>query len=104
MKMITWHYVLALETLKQNKMQYIEFKNKAICLVYHRGKVGAIDDNCPHQQASLSLGRLVNGYVYCPWHKIGFHFATGEALNYTVNAKSYPVKVKEDGIYIGLES
>jgi phenylpropionate dioxygenase-like ring-hydroxylating dioxygenase large terminal subunit len=36
------------------------------------GQVAALPDRCPHRQAPLSKGRLVNGNLQCPYHGMEF--------------------------------
>lgn len=36
------------------------------------GKVNALLDDCPHRHAKLSLGKVVDGNIQCPYH--GFEF------------------------------
>lgn len=54
------------------------------------GRVGALLDRCPHRGATLSLGRVVDGCVECPFH--GWRFSVDGAcravpLNETTPAR-----------------
>ncbi|MBI5370185.1 Rieske 2Fe-2S domain-containing protein [Candidatus Uhrbacteria bacterium] len=44
---------------------------------YH-GKVCALLDRCPHQGGPLSQGKIVEGYVICPWHGYQFDVENGK--------------------------
>ena len=44
------------------------------------GQLYAIDDQCPHQQASLATGTLDGSTVTCPWHGWSFDVRTGKGV------------------------
>ncbi len=37
------------------------------------GEVVALTDRCPHRFAPLSMGKIVNGCVECPYHGLRFN-------------------------------
>lgn len=39
-----------------------------------KGEICVMLDRCPHRSSKLSIGRIVNGCIQCPFH--GFEFAT----------------------------
>jgi len=69
------------------------------------GEVLAVDDECPHARASLSEGYVDGDVVECPWHLSKFRISTGEVLSLPATAaiRTYPVLVKEDGVYVEVE-
>ncbi len=74
------------------------------------GSVAALDDRCKHRGASLSLGRLSNNCVACPFH--GFEFAgDGECKRLPVlgpdakipkalHARAYEIREKDQWIWL----
>lgn len=76
-----------------------------------RGEWFATQNLCPHKQQMVlsrgmigSAGDACEPKVACPFHKKTFSLLTGECLNgddYTI--KTYPVKVEEGRVYIGIE-
>ncbi len=48
-----------------------------ICLVNLNGELSALDNLCPHQQASLGQGWIEGETVVCPWHAWTFNVKTG---------------------------
>ena len=74
------------------------------------GKVGLLDEYCPHRNASLGLGRVEGGGIRCIYH--GWKFAVDGTVLETPNvadpafkqrfkAKSYPVR-EAGGLDLGL--
>jgi len=49
----------------------------AITVFRDAGAFYALDDTCPHEQASLGEGWLENGEIECPLHQSRFRLATG---------------------------
>ena len=76
-----------------------------------RGQWYATQNLCPHkQQMALSRGMIgstgpeCEPKVACPFHKRTFSLLTGDCLtgdDYRI--RTYPVKVKEGKVYVGLE-
>ncbi|MBL7788925.1 MAG: Rieske (2Fe-2S) protein [Chitinophagales bacterium] len=50
---------------------------KEYCIVNLDGKIYAIDNICPHQGASLSLGEIKGEEIICPLHQWRFNVKTG---------------------------
>ncbi len=68
-----WYAVLESPEVKAGKPA--SFKRLGHNLVFWRtekGKVVAMEDRCPHRQAALSPGKIVNGNIECPFHGIQF--------------------------------
>lgn len=71
-----WHPVLAADELPADGLRAVTLLDED--LVLWRGADGAVlalRDQCPHRGTRLSLGRVVDGHVECPYH--GWQFAGG---------------------------
>ena len=44
------------------------------------GELFAVEDNCPHANATLSGGRFRNGFYACPHHGARFELSTGKSM------------------------
>ena len=78
---------------------------RKICIAKFQNQFFAFTNKCPH-----ASGLFVNGYidavgnVVCPIHRYKFSIRTGK--NVTGEGyflKHWPVEIKEDGVYVGLE-
>ena len=60
---------------------------------------------CPHAGAPMTDGYITGGCnIVCPVHNLKFNLKNGRDVNgegYTL--KTYPVEVREDGVYLGVE-
>jgi nitrite reductase/ring-hydroxylating ferredoxin subunit len=67
------------------------------CLARTRdGEIFRFRRYCPHQGADLSLGRLIDDQVVCPWHNLPFDLRSGQAACSAVGSlRSKPCEVHE---------
>lgn len=65
----------------------------------------ATDGFCTHESVHLSGGFVMDGIVECPKHNGRFDYRTGQAKGapVCVNLKTYPVKVQDGLVLIGVE-
>lgn len=89
--------------LADKKPTLLEVGNLRICLVRMGDVFFAVSDACPHNGESLSKG-TVNfiGEVVCPWHGYRFNLKTGQCAERCPDLVTYPVKISEEGFFIGL--
>jgi phenylpropionate dioxygenase-like ring-hydroxylating dioxygenase large terminal subunit len=101
-----WYAVLSSKEVKKNKL--IGVTRCGEKLVFWRrkdGSIGCIADKCCHRGASLSLGKVVNEHVQCPFHgfeyddsgKVTFIPANGRVTPVPDNFKVNSYGVKERG-------
>ncbi len=65
------------------------------------GQLFAIDDQCPHQKASLATGELDGSTVTCPWHGWSFDVRTGNGVGRPGSrVDSFDVSVDGDEFFI----
>ena len=78
---------------------------RRICIARFNQKLYAFSNKCPH-----ASGLFINGYidavgnVVCPVHRYKFCMRNGR--NVTGEGyflKNWPVEIRDDGIYVGLE-
>lgn len=101
----TYHSLAKSDELEESKGRPYELDGHRIALVRHEGTVFAIDDLCPHADASLAFGPVENGCIACPWHYAEFRLSTGEALSGPTprGIRTYAVREIEGEVSICLE-
>ena len=64
----------------------------------------ATDGLCTHQRIPLAGGLVMDDVIECPKHNGRFNYKTGVALGAPacVNLQTYPVRVEDGRIFIGL--
>ncbi len=109
-KVLTWFYACSAKDVPQNGGVCVKYKNEQIALFHftRRDEWYATQNECPHRmQMALSRGMIgtqgEEPKVACPFHKRTFSLKTGECLNGEECAiKTFPVKVEEDKVFIGI--
>ncbi len=67
-----WYAVTTSETLKDTPLRRWLFGEPVVVYRDAGGSIAVLADNCPHRNAPLSLGMLVDGALQCTYH--GFRF------------------------------
>jgi nitrite reductase (NADH) small subunit len=107
---IIWIKACRIQDVPANGGVCVQHKDEQIALFYfmRRNEWYATQNMCPHrQQMALSRGMIgsQNGEpkIACPFHKKTFSLATGQCLTGDECAiKTYPVKVLDDIVFIGI--
>ncbi|SEB26223.1 MULTISPECIES: thiamine pyrophosphate-dependent enzyme [unclassified Mycobacterium] len=99
---LNWHKAADAGQLDDGEVAMCPVGIKTVALTKLDGRYGAIDNRCPHQGGPLGQGTLENDKIRCPWHGFDFDPFTGEAAGGPdFNVRTYPVEVRDDGIYVG---
>ena len=110
-KTFTWFNACHAADVPANGGVCVKYGDTQIALFYfaRRGEWYATQNQCPHRmQMALSRGMIGSQQdepkVACPFHKKTFSLSTGECLNGDeCSIKTYPVKVENGKIFIGIE-
>jgi 3-phenylpropionate/trans-cinnamate dioxygenase ferredoxin subunit len=88
-----------------NRLAEVEADGKKICLGKHNDTLFAFAQKCPHASGPLSKGFIdALGNVVCPLHRYKFCMKNGRNVSGEgYYLKHWPVEVREDGVYVGLE-
>ena len=90
--------------ITETKPATIIVEDIRICLGKHQGIFYAIEDTCPHQDASLGKGKtLVSGGVECPFHHYVFDIRTGVCrVGGCRDLKTFEVKIEGEKLYVNV--
>lgn len=82
---------------KQTVPVTLDGKNILLCKA--NGEFYAVDNQCTHQRAELTGGRIRNCYLACPLHGVRFDLRTGQPLGELtrVPLKTYDVSLADNG-------
>lgn len=101
---LIWRKVLDPDELPEGRVTTATCDHRTVCLTRFEGEYAALDNRCPHQGGPLGEGSIENGLLRCPWHGWDFHPTTGRPPGgYDDGVGTFPVEVREDGIYVGFE-
>jgi nitrite reductase/ring-hydroxylating ferredoxin subunit len=107
---IKWYKVFesataAAQQIAENAVQTVFVAGKKICIAHTAEGFFAVNDKCPHNGASLGNGYCTKeNSIVCPLHRYHFDLRTGRAKSGVGDVvATYPLEVREDGIYIGMK-
>jgi|TARA_B110000093_G_scaffold91159_1_gene98570 3-phenylpropionate/trans-cinnamate dioxygenase ferredoxin subunit len=85
--------------ITDNQTVAVTLGGKNILICKANGDYYAVDNQCTHQRAELTGGRIRNCFLACPLHGVRFDLRTGKPLGELtrVALKTYPVSVADDG-------
>jgi len=100
---MAWKKIAEKSEISSGKGKAFKIDGKQIA-IFNQDGYHALDDICVHQDGSISSGKIVGEIVECPLHFWHYNFKTGELKDYIKDVKlqTYPVQVKEDGIYVDI--
>jgi 3-phenylpropionate/trans-cinnamate dioxygenase ferredoxin subunit len=89
----------------ENRLCEVETAGRKFCLGRHQETIFAFAATCPHAGASFAQGTIDPlGNVVCPKHRYKFTMRNGyNCSGEGFKLKTYPVAIKADGIYIGVD-
>jgi nitrite reductase/ring-hydroxylating ferredoxin subunit len=89
----------------ENNIGVVEVAGKMICLAKYQDRVFAFAHKCPHASGFFIDGSIdAFGSVICPVHGYKYDIRNGRNVSGEgYYLKNWPVKIREDGVYLGLE-
>ncbi len=99
-----FHPVTKSEELIENKGEPFTVDGERIMVVRHGGSLYALDDLCPHADASMAFGLVENGCIACPWHYAQFELKTGDVLSgpATSGIRTHQVRERDGMVEVSL--
>ena len=91
--------------LAEGTVLRVDLEGEPVAIARVEGEVCAVSDTCTHEEASLAEGFLEGHVIECPRHGACFDLRDGRVLSLpAVKAlRTYPVKIEDDMIWVGLE-
>ena len=97
--------VIAELQFPENNIMQVDVAGKRICVAKVGDRLLACASKCPHAGGNLAEGFLdKNGNIVCPVHRYTFNLENGrDVTGEGYFLKTYPVKVNDAGIFLGIE-
>lgn len=101
---VVFHKVATVGDVAEGDVKKVRAGGAVIALFNVGGEYFALNHLCTHEDVSLVEGFVEGDQIECPKHSGRFDIRTGKALTApcTIDAQTYPVKVEQDDIYVGL--
>ncbi|WP_183573309.1 Rieske (2Fe-2S) protein [Mucilaginibacter sp. X5P1] len=99
-----WYKIPGIENSDKPFIKKVKAGSKSVCLVGYEGKIFALSAKCPHAGGDLSAGWCKDDKLICPLHRYSYDIHTGKgSTGQNDYVDVFPVEVRGDGIYIGVE-
>lgn len=96
----TWRELIHLRELPGDGTgRVVEIDGYRLAVFWVDGAPHVLDDECPHEGASLGDGIVQTGEVTCPWH--GWHFGIADGRNtdgLAACVRVHLARAREDGM------
>ena len=107
-KKYKWHkvadYLNEIE-FAENNIGVVELNGKNICIAKNKNEVFAFAYKCPHAGGILADGHIDPlGNIVCPLHRYKYNLQNGRNVSGEgYYLKHWPIEIKADGVFIGVE-
>lgn len=103
---VAWHDVASFAELDPDFPLGVEVQGEKIGLYVDGAQVYALEDICPHAQATLSQGFREGGTIECPLHAAQFEIASGKCLNEIGgrDLRCFPTQIKNGRVAIQIKA
>lgn len=97
-------YACAADSMKEGRATIVRLQGTPLAVYRDHGSFFAMATLCPHQNGPIGQGKIVNGFVECPWHKYQFGTKNGRGPAGFKDCVPYYPAVERDGqVYVSLQ-
>ncbi len=99
------HRISTPHDIPAGESRAFDVAGRRIAVFNRDGKFFAIDDTCPHEDASLAEGMVDDGCVICPLHGATFDLCTGKEQTSVAceDVRRYDVVISGDDLSVEIE-
>jgi thiamine pyrophosphate-dependent acetolactate synthase large subunit-like protein/nitrite reductase/ring-hydroxylating ferredoxin subunit len=96
----SWQRILEPGQLDEGRVTTVTVGARSYAVTRHQGRIGCLDNACPHQGGPLGEGTIENGWLRCPWHGYDYSPVDGTPPpGFTDAPASFPTEERPDGVY-----
>jgi nitrite reductase/ring-hydroxylating ferredoxin subunit/DMSO/TMAO reductase YedYZ heme-binding membrane subunit len=96
-----WVDACAVSDIPEKQAQIVTIAGERVAIFKYDGKISALSNVCQHQNGPLGEGRIIEGFVTCPWH--GFQYCPHNGASpppFTEKVPTFNIKVEGDRVLI----
>ena len=103
----TWHRVSPEDVPDEGRVRSVTVAGRSIAMTRCGGRLGALENHCPHQGGPLGEGSIEKGLLRCPWHGYDYDPVTGAAPGALAEhlddqVPAYDVEERAEGVRVRL--
>src|SRR5664279_5376008 len=98
-----WRRVPETDVPAEGRVRSVIVDGRSIAMSLCGGRLGALENRCPHQGGPLGEGSIEKGLLRCPWHGYDYDPLTGlQPGEFADAVPGYPVQERPDGVYVSV--
>lgn len=98
-----WHRLDREDVPADGRVTSTVVDGRAVALTRCAGRLGALENRCPHQGGPVGEGSIENGWLRCPWHGYDYDPLTGRPPEgFTDAVTAYDVEERAEGAFVRL--
>jgi thiamine pyrophosphate-dependent acetolactate synthase large subunit-like protein/nitrite reductase/ring-hydroxylating ferredoxin subunit len=99
----SWYQVAPEDVPEDGRVSTAVLGGRSVALTRCGGRLGALENRCPHQGGPIGEGSIENGLLRCPWHGYDYDPTTGRPPEgFTDAVTAYDVEERADGVHVRL--
>ena len=99
----TWHRFEDVDIPAEGRVRAAVVDGRPVALSRCGGRLGALENSCPHQGGPLGEGSIEKGLLRCPWHGYDYDPLTGVPPGDFADAvPAFVVEERADGAWVQL--
>jgi 3-phenylpropionate/trans-cinnamate dioxygenase ferredoxin subunit len=95
--------VARIEDLRPGERKLVFVDGRSMVVFNIDGELHAIDNECPHQGASIASGKLEGRYLRCPAHGLRIDLVEGRTVAGGLCLRKCPIEVRSGWAVMKLE-
>ena len=98
-----WTRIPEADLPAEGRVRTVLVDGRSLAVARCDGRIGALDNRCPHQGGPLGEGSIENGWLRCPWHGYDYDPLTGRPpQGFSDAPESMPVEQRPEGVFVRL--
>jgi pyruvate oxidase len=98
-----WHRIEEVDLPDEGRVHSLVVDGRAVALTRCSGRLGALENRCPHQGGPVGEGSIENGWLRCPWHGYDYDPLTGRPPEgFSDAVAAYEVDERDEGVFVRL--
>jgi thiamine pyrophosphate-dependent acetolactate synthase large subunit-like protein/nitrite reductase/ring-hydroxylating ferredoxin subunit len=100
---VSWHRIDEGDLPAEGRVRTVVVDGRSVAMSRCAGRLGALENHCPHQGGPLGEGSIEKGWLRCPWHGYDYRPDTGTPPEgFADGVPAYDVEERADGCYVAI--
>ncbi|MCH8122182.1 MAG: ferric reductase-like transmembrane domain-containing protein [Bacteroidetes bacterium] len=93
--------VCSVDDIEENEAVTATISGERVAVFKHGNRFSAVSNVCQHQNGPLGEGRIIDGYITCPWHGYQYCPLTGKSPEpFTERIPTFDVRVEGNSVFV----